>query len=324
MKRGKAVGLGLAVVVGLGAGDALAATKVKIGYIKETSAVAIMVIERNLPKGITVEKVDFKRYGEVQTAVSTGDVDFGTPGYSNIPIVLDKNLPNFLVLSGMANGGQELVVRKGVTIRSWKDLEGKNVGVAPGGTADLQFTNAARENGADLRRVKKVAFPRGASEMVIALERGDVDAASVWEPFAAQAVVGGFGYYSPVSIAESSIGNLNMLLAAGKRFVDANPKVTLEIVRAVVKGTDFAKGNPEETVKLVVRETGARDPIVKTSLTRTYFDVRMPAKTIRSLVKAMLEIKAISKDVSPQIGTVVKYEFLAQATGKSPRELGAE
>ena len=58
---------------------------------------------------------------------------------TNPATLLDSGVTNVKVIAGQLNGGSNIIIRKGVTANTWKDLEGKTIGVTPGTYARIEF-----------------------------------------------------------------------------------------------------------------------------------------------------------------------------------------
>src|SRR4051794_2483468 len=56
--------------------------------------------------GISVEVIPMKRYGDVQLALATRQVEFGVLGFFNIGIMADNNINNVRIIAGSSIGGQ--------------------------------------------------------------------------------------------------------------------------------------------------------------------------------------------------------------------------
>src|SRR5579864_4146892 len=74
--------------------------------------------ERAKKYGVDVEVVPMRRYGDVQLALATGQVQFGSFGYFNIGTMADNNIHNVKIIAGNSTGGQGLILRKGLNARS--------------------------------------------------------------------------------------------------------------------------------------------------------------------------------------------------------------
>ena len=67
-----------------------------------------------------------------KTDCDAGSADLGQLGQQSPAILADQGATDVKVIFGYATGAHNLIVRKAAGIKSWKDLEGKTIGRAPG------------------------------------------------------------------------------------------------------------------------------------------------------------------------------------------------
>ena len=146
--------------------------------------------------GFRVEYIPAGTNADMQRNLQSG-VEIGTLGYQSPAVMAEQNVANVKIVAGEQLGGQNLIMRKGVEIKSWKDLEGKRIGRPPGSYVAILFTLAAQENGVDLSKVNLInTTPAGPAELQ-ALKSGDLDGLVLWSPVIDRAVVEDYGYYPP-------------------------------------------------------------------------------------------------------------------------------
>ena len=87
-------------------------------------------------------------------------------------------------------------MRKGVELQTWKDLEGKKIGRAPGTFAQILFILAAEANGVDISKINLVNVTAVGTAELQALKNGDLDGLVLFSPTVDRGVVEGY-YYPP-------------------------------------------------------------------------------------------------------------------------------
>lgn len=121
------------------AGQALAAEKFKVGYLRVMDdAQAIAAYEGGLYKkhGLDVELVEFKSGTDLIKAIVGGQLDTGVLGFTNAVAWASKGA-DLKVVGGAQHGYHALVVREDTGIKSVKDLKGRTLASqAEGSTAD--------------------------------------------------------------------------------------------------------------------------------------------------------------------------------------------
>ncbi|MBA0050177.1 transporter substrate-binding domain-containing protein [Streptomyces sp. AJS327] len=273
---------------------------------------------------IEIKLSPFKSNNEMLVAMQSGSLDMMTMGFNNTATALVRGPVNYSYVAGAAEGGTRLLVRKGVKVSSWKDLRGKRVSSVRGSTQYQQLALAMREQGLNLDKDTKFSNVAGAPDMLLALQRGDVDAVSLWEPQAAEAVRKGYGHEVPAlrkDLYEDSF-RLNTGLAASDSFRKKHPKE----LRAVLQGYDKAHKKITsdedwwltEFGKLAVSDRKNLQEGIKNVSPETSVDKRQMVEVAKRLHRG----GQISKDVSAEMAKTVDYGPLSKATGRSPAKLG--
>ena len=95
--------------------------------------------------GLRSEVVDAITNADQQRNIQTGGVQVGSLGYQSAAVMAEQNIGNVKIIAGMYVSGQNLIMRKGVQLNSWKDIEGKKIGRAAGNLC-LRPVHACRRN----------------------------------------------------------------------------------------------------------------------------------------------------------------------------------
>lgn len=271
--------------------------------------------------GLEVEWVSFQRYSDTQLAVARGDVAFAAAGYHTI--ALDTAPDGVRIVAGGNAGAQALVVREGVEVEDWDDLEGLKVGVAPNSGPDVQFKLAAQEAGFDPNSIERVNFTTIGPPTLTALSRSDIDAMLCWEITCAQAVNQGAGYYAPIDIGENPTGNANTLVLANAEWIDRYPNATTRLVKAYVDAVEHYRENPDQWVEDVGAATGSDDPeVLRTALESIDLEWELYRDRALATAAAYAEFGISKRDMSEEVESYLDYSFLEDATGKPLEELG--
>ncbi|MCP4328621.1 MAG: taurine ABC transporter substrate-binding protein [Alphaproteobacteria bacterium] len=173
--------LGLAAGV---SGTALAAdNEVTIGYqqIYNPWKVAIAAGEFEKATGYKINWRGFDSGSKVITAMASGDVHIALAGSSPIAAGVSRGLPIqlFWITEDIA-AAEALVVRNGSGINSPQDLKGKKLGVPFVSTTHFHTLFALEQFGIEPEEVKVLNMQPNA--IAAAWERGDIDAAFIWDP----------------------------------------------------------------------------------------------------------------------------------------------
>jgi len=201
-----------------------------IGFVKVGHLSPMLMIEEELKKlNIEVKRAEFVRYADARTALLSNSVDVSAVGPGDLAIVAAQGSKNLIGLTGVGSSAKYLVVRKGVKIDDWSDINGKKIAIAPGSAVWFQWAMTLIERNVPYNSFTPVNVQGGGTAFVQAMKRGDIDAMVLWEPFESQVVAEGDAYFATkLDYSQSrAVGSeLGMLAASGEAM--ANKK---ELVR---------------------------------------------------------------------------------------------
>ena len=172
-----------AVTLGL-AGTALAQKK-EVTFAHQDMLVPLRtVMESGELEKATGYKINWRMFGgggDVIKAMASGDVQIGEAGSSPIVAAASQgqDIKLFWILDDIADA-EALIVRNGAGINSVKDLKGKKVATPFVSTAHYQLMAVMKTDGVDAKGVNVMNMRP--PEIAAAWERGDIDAAFIWDP----------------------------------------------------------------------------------------------------------------------------------------------
>jgi len=219
--------------------------KLTVGLAKVAHLAPVAFMEPDLKSmNVEMEIAEFVRYADARTALASGSLDIATVGPPDLPIVLSQGQTSMVALLGVGTQPKYMVIRKGVTVEKWSDLKGKRVGIAPGSTVWFQFAAMLEEVGVPYSSLSPVNIQGGGTSFLVALRRGDIDVAIIWEPFESQAVMEGLGDFNTeldyskskavgadLGIIMATTDALNNKREALRRFIWAYAKWQQEITK---------------------------------------------------------------------------------------------
>jgi hypothetical protein len=125
--------LSLASIIGVACNVAAEEPKhIRITLARSVSAIPLWGIGPFAEKGgFRVEYIPAGTNADMQRNLQSG-IELGTLGYQSPAVMAEQNVANVKIIAGEQLGGQNLIVRKGIDVKSWKDLEGKRIGRPPG------------------------------------------------------------------------------------------------------------------------------------------------------------------------------------------------
>ncbi len=164
---------------------ALAQAKKEVTFAHQDMLVPLRtVMESGELEKATGYKINWRMFGgggDVIKAMASGDVQLGEAGSSPITAAASQgqDIKLFWILDDIADA-EALIVRNGSGINSVKDLRGKKVATPFVSTAHYQLMAVMKTEGVDAKGVNVMNLRP--PEIAAAWERGDIDAAFIWDP----------------------------------------------------------------------------------------------------------------------------------------------
>lgn len=231
-------------------------------------------------------------------ALAAGQVQISFSNIISVVLGAKQGL-GFEVIAGGSGTGDKLpdlaalVAKKGSTIKTGKDLEGKRVAVNTRNNIIWLYARAwvqATGGNPDAVTYLEVPFP----QMIDAVKGDRVDAAFVVEPFMSAGVqsdavaVVGWPYFTVQK--RIPVGQY----AATKDFIRQNPQVIEKWVRAYQKAVDWCNANTgsEEWLKIVSAYTRMQPELLKT-LSLPPYEKMVDVAAIDQVVELMRKHKMI-------------------------------
>ena len=266
-------GLVLALgVVALGAGSALAQKEVTIGYQLVYNPWKVAIVNGEFEKA-TGYKINWRKFdsgAKVITAMASGDVHLSLAGSSPIAAGVSRGLDLELVwiVEDIA-AAEALVVRDGSGVIAPQDLKGKTLGVPFASTTHFHTLFALEQLGINPKDLKILNMQP--PQISAAWERGDIDAAFVWDP--ALGKIKQTGKVLLTSGLLSSWGKATFDgMLANKTFASENPDFMCKFIKTIAAKDESYRSNPASwgpdsaEVKAIIKLIGGNPADVPTVL----------------------------------------------------------
>jgi sulfonate transport system substrate-binding protein len=166
--------------------------KFRIGYINRDTLTALkdqQLLENQLKKeGISVEWIEFQDEVRLYQALEQGNLDFGKVGDA-VPAFLHKgkNSPIYFAAEPPNPNARAIAVSKGSKIKGVKDLIGKKVAYTKFSNEHYFLLQLLVKNGLGTEAIEDFeSIEATSSEGMELLQKGEVDAAVVSEPYVSQ------------------------------------------------------------------------------------------------------------------------------------------
>jgi len=315
----------------MGFGAAVQAQEVTIGYQLVVNPWKVAIVDGAFEKA-TGYKINWKKFNsgsKVITALASGDVDIALAGSSPIAAGISRGIEIKLFWIGEnINDAEALVVRNGSGITAPQDLKGKKIGVPFVSTTHFHVLFALEQFGIDPKEVKLLNMQPNA--IAAAWERGDIDAAFVWDPALSRIKKTG-----KVLITSGELSNWGKATFDGlvvmNAFADGNKKFMCQFVQTIAAADAAYRDNPQsfgpgsDNAKKITKLVGGNDADVAGVLELYGFPTleqqasdawlgKGAAKALKATSEFLLEQKKIEK-LLPDYNAVVTVKFAKAAMG---------
>ena len=231
---------------------------IRLGYsIQEAIGNSPLIVAKEKgffsDEGINVEMVPLKNGGEIAQALSSGSLDMGAVGMTNLLVPVSKGAP-IKVIAPLALFPVDFFTRPG-EINTFKDLLGKRIASRPGGNADFVVRHFLKQENIDLTKIEFVDIDR-AFRPIALMERNIIDAAAAvsydttaftnsgavimkeWEQKG----------YSTVTSPSSAVATN---IAVNTNYLKANDSLVEKFLEAYIKGHEYIQENQNDCASVV-------------------------------------------------------------------------
>jgi NitT/TauT family transport system substrate-binding protein len=274
-------------------------TKITVGVlpIAPSGAVQYGIDEGIFEKhGLDVELQTGQGGAAMLPAVSTGTMNFAVGNPLSVMTAVDKGL-DMKIVSGYSNSRAEgednnaVIVKADSGIESFADLAGKTTAVNTLKTqGDLTIMESAAKDGADPSKLKfsEMPFP----DMEAQLERGNVDAIWVPEPFQSKALANDdyklLGYPNQKTLP----GLPTMVTFTSGSYAEQNPEIVADFKAAVSETLKDAEAN-NDGVRAVLPEFMGMPEEVAKNLKMEVFDGEVRTQVLSDMGELMVKYKYV-------------------------------
>ncbi|MGI5156500.1 ABC transporter substrate-binding protein [Microbispora sp. CA-102843] len=243
-------------------------------------------------QGLKLELVQAQGGAAIVPAVVSGQVEFGFSNLTSLIIARSKGLPLKVVAAGAGSTGEQgedfggVVVKGDSPMKSAADLPGRRVAVNTlNNINDTTVRASIRAVGGDPKGVDfvELAFP----DMLAALDKGNVDAAQVVEPFLSTALKNGDRL-----IASNYVDTAPGLTIAGyftsQQTAAAKPDLVKRFAAAMQKSLQYATDNPDAVREVLPTYTKIDQALIG-SLRLPKYPTAIDPASVETLTKLALQ-----------------------------------
>lgn len=215
--------------------------------------------------------IDWRKFdsgADVIAAIASGALDIGYVGSSPLAAAASRQLPiETFYIVGLIGSSEALVARDGTGVTSVRDLVGKTVAVPFVSTTHYSLLAALAHEGVDPKQVKILNLRP--PEIAAAWQRGDIDAAYVWDPALGQIKKTGKVILDSSEVADWGAPTFDAWIVR-KDFAEENPAAVEAFTAVTGQAYDAYRADPEawgkENAAVIAKLTGAAEAEVPTLL----------------------------------------------------------
>jgi len=229
-------------------------------------------------QGLSVELMPINGGHRSMVEVLEGRADYGT---SSDMVIMNtaKKGHDFRILATFVSSSEDvgIFVDGDGPISNAESLQGRRVGVTPGTASDYFLDTFLLLSGIDPQDV--ISVPVNPENMFAALENGDIDAASTWEPWISRAVTDRQANFRRLDGINPYTLTFNLVSSEG----NADSPATRKLLKALINAEKFMQSHPEEARRIVEKRLGIDQELLINLWPHYNFGLRLEPSLILTL-----------------------------------------
>ena len=299
---------------------------IKVGWVPTLAWIGWLgTVDTLKSPDFKLELLDFKSSSDTLVSMTNGSIEFGAVGYNVLADSLTQGNVPVQYIAGASSKSAIFLARKGAGIQSWADLRGKKVGAVRGSAEYVHLRGALEAHGGlSLEKDTNFTSFNNGTDAILALQRGDIDATVSYEPVASEAVTNGFA--ENVSAMQANMFSETFEVSSGilasDAFLKAHPDWTKTILKHYEKTTEELKNDPEMALEIYLKHATGDPKTLKAALKNVTLVYKLDESQIRRVAEVLSKAGQLKGDVTEELIDHLNYDYLSEATGKTPAELG--
>jgi sulfonate transport system substrate-binding protein len=254
-------------------GDSAGDQTIRIGYQKNGPLIILKTLgtleERLEKKGYKVEWNEFQAGPALVEALNAGSIDFGRTGDSPPIFAQASGAPFVYIAAGKPKfKGSGILVPENSDITSLSDLKGKRIGFAKGSSSHYLLVKALEKAGISYEDIEPAFLPPGDAR--VAFEQGQIDAWTVWDPFASSAEVGSGAKFL---VNGEGLTTDRDFFIANTDFADNHEDIIDEVIDEIKESSEWANSHHEELVEMLSPILKIEEEALKMAVERREYGV---------------------------------------------------
>ena len=211
--------------------------------------------------GVPIEIVQFESGKAINQAMVSGAVDFGLTGSGSAVLGIASGIPIEMIWIHETLGSVEaLAAKNALNATSLEDLKGKNIGVPFASTAHYSLLRAITASG--FEETDFTLIDLQPSDIFAAWQRGDIDAAYVWEPTLSELLADGNIVLHSGDVAEMGYMTANVEIVRSE-FGEAYPEIVEKYIASVDKAVTLYREDPDQAISIIAKSLNITEESAK-------------------------------------------------------------
>ena len=191
----------------------------------------------------------------------SGAVDFGLTGSGSAVLGIASGIPIEMIWIHETLGSVEaLAAKNALNATSLEDLKGKNIGVPFASTAHYSLLRAITASG--FEETDFTLIDLQPSDIFAAWQRGDIDAAYVWEPTLSELLADGNIVLHSGDVAEMGYMTANVEIVRSE-FGEAYPEIVEKYIASVDKAVTLYREDPDQAISIIAKSLNITEESAK-------------------------------------------------------------
>jgi taurine transport system substrate-binding protein len=196
--------------------------------------------------GVKVNLLEFDSGASVVSAIASGDLDLGLMGSTPATTAISNNLGVELIwIHAVLGKSEALAVRNDSGVTKVEELVGKTVATPFGSTGHYSLLSALQLAGVDASAV--TVLDMQPKDISAAWQRGDIDAAYVWDPVLTELLKDGELLTTSEELAAQGIITADTEVVTTE-FGEKYPELVAAYIGALEKAQQEYKSNPDDVI----------------------------------------------------------------------------
>lgn len=267
----------------------------------------------------------FSNSGEGINAVTAGKLDVGTFG-TPAPLTFEEKGADIVFLGGQMGTGAGVVSKPELAekLRNIQNFKGKKIATVKLATGDIVLRGALFDAGINYEKDLTIIEMNSPTDVIVAVNKGEVDAGVVWAPFVEKAKQEGLEI---VKYSQEYYENhVCCRIIADKTKFGENYENYIKFLKAIIKAERFEKDekNKEKVIEDIKKYVDVDPEIIEKDIYGGYVDQSADPnkKAILAMRETMVDIGYLKekKDISNIIHTEAYKEALDQLLKEEPND----